>query len=221
MISRVPLVDRVIEALQAEVTSGRLAPGTKLPPEPDLMRRLGVGRSTLREAVRVLAHGGVLEVRQGDGTYVRATAPAEPLAARLRRATYAEVTEVRRLIEIGAAQLAAERRRQEDLRGMRRALDERRAAFQAGALERMVDADLDFHRAVVAASHNAVLRDVFDSFSGALRSALSGLAHDPELHRDATEVHESLYRAIEAGDAPAAGAITDGLLRRISGRLEE
>jgi DNA-binding FadR family transcriptional regulator len=219
MISRVALVDQVIEALQRDIAQGRLEPGARLPAEPELMRRLGVGRSTLREAVCVLAHGGVLEVRQGDGTYVRATRLAEPLARRLQRATFQEVNEVRRMIEIEAARLAALRHDGDDLRRMREHLDRRGARSRAGDLAGMVEADLAFHQAVVGAAHNGVLTDLFASFEDALRDALTGLVNDPELYQDATDIHERLHLAVAAGDPVAAAAVTEELLAGISERL--
>jgi GntR family transcriptional regulator, transcriptional repressor for pyruvate dehydrogenase complex len=221
MISRIALVDQVIDAIQRDIAGGRLPRGGRLPPEPELMRRLGVGRSTLREAVRVLAHGGVLEVRQGDGTYVRGVGLAEPLARRLRRAGLRDVNEVRRMIEIEAARLAAERRTTYHVDGMREALDRRLAAYRAGDVEPMIDADLDFHQIVVGAAGNAVLRDLFASFSDVLRDALRRTVNDPDLGRDATAQHERVFEAIAGRRPEEAAAATADLLAGIEEMLRE
>src|ERR1700690_3528049 len=115
------LVDQVIEHLKAAIASSDYGMGAKLPAEPMLVKELGVGRSTLREAIRVLAYNGMLEVRQGDGTYIRALpANSEPLAYRLRRAKVREVQEVRRTLEFEIVRLAAERRRKRDLEQIRK-----------------------------------------------------------------------------------------------------
>src|SRR5512146_1962379 len=95
-LARRRLVDAVIEYLQEEISLGRLTPGDRLPTEGELTTSLGVSRTTLREAVAALAHAGLLDVRQGDGTYVRADATAgESLDRRLQRAAILHVYEVR------------------------------------------------------------------------------------------------------------------------------
>ena len=105
---RASLVDQVIDQLKDQITSGAWAVGDKIPPEPVLSDGLGVGRNTVREAVRALTHAGLLECRQGDGTYVRATCEmSEAVRRRLRTAELVEVLEVRRLLEMEAARLAA------------------------------------------------------------------------------------------------------------------
>ncbi|RMD78800.1 MAG: FadR family transcriptional regulator, partial [Chloroflexi bacterium] len=73
-ITRRRLVEQVIDHLRQQIATGTYPIGSRLPPEPQLMAQIGVGRSTVREAIRALAHEGLLEVRQGDGTYVRALA---------------------------------------------------------------------------------------------------------------------------------------------------
>ncbi|MFZ0218448.1 MAG: FCD domain-containing protein [Candidatus Dormiibacterota bacterium] len=216
MISRVALVDQVIDSLRHQIASGQLPLGARLPPEPELMRQLGIGRSTLREAVSVLAHGGVLEVRQGDGSYVRSTGEGEPLARRLRRAELADVVEVRRLIEVGAARLAAARRTESDLGTIRAAVRQRRES--RGGPD-FVDVDLAFHRAVVDAAANPVLRDLFASFSDALRRTIATMVDDPDLTGDTQDLHEAVYEAIAAGDAVTAGERTAALFDDQARRL--
>src|SRR5829696_1945154 len=107
LLVRAPLVDQAIASLRDRVLAGVWAVGERLPAEPALAADLGVGRSTVREAVRALAHAGVLEVRQGAGTFVRAAPAAAELALRLQRAQALEVYEVRRALEVEAAALAA------------------------------------------------------------------------------------------------------------------
>src|SRR5204863_9149285 len=121
--------------------------GTKLPGETTLAATLGVGRSTVREALRALAGAGLVQPRQGAGVFVIATEPAADLGARLRRAAVTDVYEVRMMVETQAARLAAERRTPADLEALDAALAGRRAATTGSDAE-FIDADIALHAAV-------------------------------------------------------------------------
>lgn len=205
-----PLVEQAAERLRAQITGGTWPVGTRLPGETTLARELGVGRSTVREALRALAGAGLVRPRQGAGVFVIATEPAEDWPTRLRRAAVADVYEVRMAVEVHAARLAAHRRTPEDVTAMQLALEGRRAAA-AGGDAAFIAADVTFHAAVVAAAHNPVLADLFTEFTPVLREglvdllALTGLrAHDPNT---ADEAHAALVRAVAEGDAEAAAEI--------------
>ena len=219
-IKRRQLVDDVIAHLEAAIAAGRYQVGARLPAEPELTAELGVGRSTLREAVRALAHGGVLEVRQGAGTFVLA-APAlgEPLSRRLQRARLREVQEVRRALELETARLAAERHSADDLRQMRAALAERQRALERGDAAAALDADIAFHEAIAVATGNSVLADLYRAFSAILRPALAELWSEPGGGSAAGSLHEELLTAIVAGDGPSAVAATERLLNRHKGQF--
>jgi len=204
-LRRSPLTDLAVRQLREELASGRWPVGARLPAEPELAEQLGVGRSTLREAVRVLAYAGLLETRQGSGTYVRSAAAESGWQARLRRAEVLEVYEVREALEVQAARLAAARRTETDLAALRTRLATRDAARRSARGGQFVDADLAFHRAVIAAAHNLLLTEMFDAFEAALREALAAIVSDRELD-DVTvaPTHARLVAAIESGDAQAA-----------------
>lgn len=204
-IERKKLGDQVIHQLQEKISLGELKPGEKIPTETELMALFGVGRSTVREAVRVLAKAGLLEVRQGDGTYVLdRTNNLEPLEHRLRRASILEVYEVRRALELEIAKLAARRRSEEDLLAMRESLAKRREARRVNDNRSYVDADLFFHLAIAAASKNSVLTDLYFSFSNTVRDALDKLISDQELYQNQISIHEQLLAAIAQQDEQAA-----------------
>lgn len=169
-VRREPLADQAAELLLARIRSGEWGLGEKLPGETTLAPQLGVGRSTVREAIRQLAGRGVLASRQGAGVFVTALDAPEDWDAVLRRAGVVAVIEARVAIETEAAALAAARRTPADLRAIRRALAER--AEHRSDIESHVDADTVFHRAIVAAAHNPVLLDLFDSFTPRLREAM-------------------------------------------------
>ncbi|MEV5879780.1 FadR/GntR family transcriptional regulator [Streptomyces sp. NPDC052101] len=210
-----PLVEQAAQRLRQQIAAGHWPVGGKLPGETTLAKELGVGRSTVREALRALAGAGLVRPRHGAGVFVIATEPAEDWPTRLGRAAVTDVYEVRMGVEVQAARLAAHRRTPEDVSALRAALDGRRAAV-AGDDAGFVDADIALHTAVVAAAHNPVLADLFTEFTPVLREglvtllSLTGLReHTPDTG-DAT--HTALVRAITAGDPDRAAAVLLGEL---------
>ena len=213
-IRRGSLCDEVITQLREQISSGSWPVGERIPPESELIERLQVGRGTVREAIKALAHIGLLEVRQGDGTYVKSRSElAGALRRQMRNVTDVHVHEVRRGLEVEGARLAAKRRTDEDLRAMAAALDERDVASAAGReLGRWdeswgvpwVEADVRFHQAVVAASHNPMLNELYLEISAELSSSLLRFAehedHEPYLVRG----HRALLDMIRVGDEKAA-----------------
>lgn len=207
------LVDQVIEELQQRISLGALAPGERLPTEDQLTAQLGVSRTTLREAVGVLTHAGLIDVRQGDGSYVRAApVSTEPFERRLRRAAAAEVYEVRRTLELETARLAAARRTAEDLVQMRAHLAARNAARATGDVDVFVDADVALHVTIARASRNAVLADLYAAFAAVLRETIADVARDPTLREDTSGLHSQLVDAIARRDASAAVQATHDIL---------
>lgn len=208
-LRRSPLVDLAVAQLREQVLSGQWAVGTRLPAETELAQRLEVGRSTVREAVRALVHAGLLETRQGSGTYVRSVTPEAGWEPRLRRAAVLDAYEVRQALEVQAARLAASRRTDADIAALRACLAGRERARAHGRDARFIELDLAFHRAVVAAAHNPLLAEMFDSFVAVLREALLTVVTDSGLGNvGADAAHTRLAEAIEAGNAAAAERAT-------------
>jgi GntR family transcriptional repressor for pyruvate dehydrogenase complex len=206
-LRRSPLVELAVSQLREQVLSGQWPVGGRLPAETELAQRLEVGRSTVREAVRALVHAGLLETRQGSGTYVRSVTPGADWEPRLRRAAVLEAYEVREALEVQAARLAASRRTETDIEALHASLAERERA--RGADARFVEADLAFHRSVVAAAHNPLLAEMFDSFAAVLREALIAIRADQTVQSAGSDAaHARLAAAIEAGDAAAAAQAT-------------
>ncbi|MCY0937261.1 FCD domain-containing protein [Streptomyces sp. H34-S4] len=171
--------------------------------------QLGVGRNTVREAVRALVHTGMLEALQGDGTYVRAASDfGAAVQRRLRRAGAMEAYEVRVGLERDAARHAALRRTPQDLAALRAALAERDAAWDSEPAGAFVEADLAFHRTVAAAAHNSVLADLYEHLAGALRFTVQSVVATPapDAARHQLDAHLAIVEAIEAGDPDAAEA---------------
>ncbi|MEV5764403.1 FCD domain-containing protein [Micromonospora sp. NPDC052213] len=202
-------VRQTIAQLRERILGGEWPVGGRIPTEPQLVAALGVGRNTVREAVRALVHAGVLECRQGSGTYVVSTDELAPVVARrLTVDRAAEVVEVRHAFEVEAARLAALRRTPEDLAALDDALAVREAAWLGGRVDEFVEADAALHTAVVAAAHNGMLAELYASVGAALRSTITqsmGGALEPERYVD----HSRLVEAIRAGD-PGRAAIEAG-----------
>lgn len=203
-VRRAPLADQAAELLLERIRSGEWALGEKLPGETTLAPQLGVGRSTMREAIRQLAGRGVLASRQGAGVFVTALDAPEDWDAVLRKAGIVAVIEARIAIETEAAALAAARRTPADLRAIRRALAQR--AEHLSDIDSHVDADTVFHRSIVAAAHNPVLLDLFDSFTPRLREAMIEMLRiRRHFGGDADQdVHAELADAIADRDEGAA-----------------
>jgi DNA-binding FadR family transcriptional regulator len=200
---RASLVDQVIDQLRDEIGSGAWAVGCKIPPEPALSESLGVGRNTVREAVKALTHAGLLECRQGDGTYVRATSEMSgAVRRRLRTAEVMDILQVRRALEVEAARLAATQRTGEDLAAIEAASARREACIAASDVAAFVDADLAFHTAIVEATHNPVLIELYRDFTEAVRTSIS--ATGSALPSNEEIPHLPIATAIRAGDVEAA-----------------
>jgi len=163
------LTDEAIDKIKGMITSGALGPGDRLPREADLAERLGLSRNSLREAVKALSMIRVLDVRQGDGTYVTSLEPDLLLDALSfvvdfhRDDTVLQFLEVRRILEPASTALATERMTPADVAKLQAVLDELGAD---PTIEALVANDLEFHRQIAAGSGNAVLCSLIDGLSG-------------------------------------------------------
>ncbi|MCB5168093.1 FadR family transcriptional regulator [Streptomyces bambusae] len=207
---RSALADQVIAQLRNQITSGEWPLGSRIPTEPELVEMLGVARNTVREAVRALAHNGLLDIRQGSGTYVIATSElAGVMHRRFADADPRHIAELRATLESSAARLAAERRTERDLVQLDALLARREQAWAGGDAEVFVAADVSLHMAVVAASHNDVLIALYADLGDLLRDWLRedvGTELTPDTHMD----HARLVEAIRRGDGDAAASEAAG-----------
>src|SRR5205809_3986555 len=162
------VTEGAIDKIRERIVSGAWGPGDRLPKESELAAQLGLSRNSLREAVRALSQLRVLEVRQGDGTYVSSLEPDLLLESTrfvshlLADRTVIEVFEVRRLLEPAAAALASVRMDEKEHATLRRELDRVLAATN---VEQLVEADAAFHATVAQASGNSVLSSLLESLS--------------------------------------------------------
>ncbi|GAA1252146.1 FadR/GntR family transcriptional regulator [Kitasatospora nipponensis] len=222
---RLSLVDAAIEQLRGQLAEGRWAVGERIPTEHELAERLQVGRNTVREAIRVLVHAGMLVTRQGEGTFVRSTSDPAAVLRGVQRSDVRDVLEVRAALEAEAARLAAVRHTPEDLRRMRDAL-EREAAVIAAHPERTgreatVEHDLEFHTAVVEAAHNPALTEVYRYFGASVRESMRAAFGDHEMPEVVVATHAALVDAIESGDPERAEAACRALLAEPTAAVEQ
>lgn len=220
-VRRPQLVDEVIQQLRVRLAAGEFRIGDKLPPESVLVAELGVGRTTLREAIRVLEHAGLLEVRQGSGTYVRSLNERGGLATRLRQARVLEVLGVRRALELEMTRMAATYRTDDALITMRDILDRMHSSLESGDELGFVDADMEMYRVIAAETNNSILIEMYTSFSEALRLALGQVIAIPGVMQNCLGRHEDLFEAITAHDPDRAEAIARAHLERITGLIED
>ncbi|HEY3713765.1 MAG TPA: FadR/GntR family transcriptional regulator [Jatrophihabitantaceae bacterium] len=202
------VTDEAIEKLKEMIVSGALRPGDRLPREADLATSLGLSRSSLREAVRALSLVRILDVRQGDGTYVSSLA-ADTLLDALgfivefhHDASVLELLEVRRILEPAASARAATRIDDEALAELEQVLN--RSTLES-SVEDLVKNDLEFHRAIAVASGNTVLASLIENLSGPTQRARvwRGITQEGALARTLAE-HRAIFDAIRAHDPDLA-----------------
>jgi GntR family transcriptional regulator, transcriptional repressor for pyruvate dehydrogenase complex len=214
------LTDDAIRQIKDMIQSGALQPGDRLPPEHELSERLGLSRSSLREAVKVLEALRVLDVRRGDGTYVTSLQPhllLETMSFILDFHTsraVLEVFEVRGILETASARAAAARATPEDLARIEAALE---GAEATTSIEDLVAHDLEFHGTIAAASGNGYLASLVDTVSSqTVRARIwRGLTESNAVDRTLLE-HRRIAQAIAAGDTELAGALMTVHVRGVS-----
>ena len=205
IILKKSLADEVADNITGQISSGHYAVDEKLPIEPELMKQFGVGRSTIREAIKSLVNSGMVRVQQGVGTFVEpATAGREPMDKRMKRARSEDLDEIRQLLEIKIAEKAAANRTEKDITGMKGHLDARKLAAHDGLLAECIDADIRFHVAIADASGNDMLADLYRSVSVHLKSWFLQVYPDTQIFAETQAIHEQLLKSIVARDPKKA-----------------
>jgi len=205
------LVDQALEQLRLRINHGAWSVGQRLPTEPELAAELGISRNTVREAMRVLAFSGLIEIRQGDGSYLRALAdPLDTLKA-LSGCTQEQARETRQILEVEAIGLAALRRTDEDLRALREALAVSGAHYH-GDLDHYIACDLVFHGLLVDAAHNPTLSELYRYFSSVIGAQLRQTLNISPRRQQVFDLHVQLLDAVEQRDPERAKALSRQLI---------
>jgi len=176
------------------VISGGLVPGERLPPERELCSRLGVSRTVVREALNLLEARGLISIEHGRDTL--------GLLLRVQPKTLWELLEIRRILEVGVAGLAAERSGPEDVKAMRLQLDRMRDSIEVP--EGYVDSDVEFHALLARGARNEVLLTMLEPVVDLLRASRRVSAALPGRALRALGEHEGILRHVVAGDAAGA-----------------
>lgn len=217
LIKKKSLADEVASKIQARISLGKYRINEKLPIEPELMKSFGVGRSTIREAIKILANSGLLRVQQGIGTFVELPIGSkEPMEQRLKRANVQDLDEVRQLLEMKIAEKAAINRTDSDIMAIREHLANRKKATSAGLIEACIDADVQFHIAIAEASKNEILADLYKSTSIHLKNWFLQIYPDTLVFEETYMIHEQLLKSIIAGDAKKAWTIAAKIIGHVS-----
>ena len=203
--------EEIIEQVKNLIIEGVLKPGDRLIPEREMADKLRVGRSAVREAYRALEAMGLIEIRQGEGTFIKDVntdhlAQALALVLATEKDAMLELLELRKIIEVGASGLAAQRRTGEELEKMDRALAQMEKDIEAGELGQQ--ADWQFHYAVAEATHNSLIVRLMDSLkeimSVLLEKAREELYQTPGTPQRLLREHRAIYEAIKSGQDKTA-----------------
>ena len=210
VVPRPRLPDQVVVRLLAAVADSTFAPGSRLPPESVLAEWAGVSRLTLREGIKILRDKGVLRVEQGRGTFVnppQSWSVLDPALVASRSAleggaaaTAQQVTEARRVVEIGAAGLAALRRTDGQLALLRGTIERMVEAHEHDDVAAFSCADIEFHDGVLLAARNPFLAGLLQPVMALLEQVRVTTSTERGLREAAVAAHEEILAAITARD---------------------
>lgn len=211
------------DAIKALIVSGELGPGDTLPPERELAAMLGISRPTLREAIRVLSALNVVEPRHGGGTYVTSLDPrqlAQPINFLLQvdRMAFRHLLEVRQVLEVGAARLAAPRITADQLAALRELTEQ--AGRVVGRPAQFLRFDFEIHTAIIEATANPIYISLYQSIADLSLESRKRTARSPATRRAAHAGHLTIIAALTSRDADAAAAAMHDHLDVIQCALE-
>jgi GntR family transcriptional repressor for pyruvate dehydrogenase complex len=199
------LSQKVVAQISELVARGQLQPGDRLPTEREMAAQFGVSRTAVRDAIKLLAGRGILEVKRGAGIFIASregVADHFALLLRIRQGSIEELFEVRKLIEVQAAGWAAERGSPEAIAAIQRVVAEAEAALDDPAA--LARCDAAFHVAVAAAARNGVLLRIMQNLLDLLASSREESLRIPGRAARSVGEHRTVLAAIERGDAAAA-----------------
>lgn len=221
-VVRTTLTADICRKLVAHLIRGDWSTGEKIPPERVLCQQLGVGRASLREALKALEIMGMIETRLGEGTFVckRSDFFARPLLWAITgsdSSSARDLVEARKLMEVELAGLAAERATAEDLAKIGETLDLMEASLDEP--ERFLEADIDFHLAIAEAGHNRILLNAILLIRNLMREWVSSALAREGVALEALEHHKRIFLAIAKRRREQARSCMDAHLATMAGHL--
>ena len=212
-VKRYPLSKQVADKLEQMIETGEYQVGKRIPTETELMEIFQVSRNTLREAIRALTSAGVLEVKQGDGTYVRSNNRFNAnMSMKYAQVSLEDIRETRNSLELTIVKLASRRRTDEDMELITDKYLKRQGLKQDEKENTM--ADMEFHLAIANACHNQILIDLYQSIASYLENHIA--ARQAETDMDCAEIdvlHEKLYLAVRDQKENIAVACARNILK--------
>ena len=212
-VKRYPLSKQVADQLEKMIESGEYEVGKRIPTEVELMDIFHVSRNTVREAIQSLTSAGVLEVKQGDGTYVRSSNRFNAnMNMKYSQVSLDDITEARNSLEIAIVNLAAQRRTDDEMDDITEAFLKRKGLNQATKENTL--ADMEFHMAIAKACHNRILVDLYQSIASYLESHIAEKQVETSLDfLQIDELHEKLYMAIRNQEPDVARVCARNILK--------
>lgn len=212
------MAEKIAEQILVSIIDGRHAAGSSLPPEAELALEFHASRITIREAIRILRTQNIVRINRGRGTEVNSPETWTSLDAIMRVAVGGQdsvsfvtdrLLEARRIIEVGAVQLAATRRTEADLELLERSVAEMEEALDGDDIDAIVDADLRFHEQILKASGNLFVPLLFDSFGPLLVQVRRQTSAIPAVREGALRHHKAILAAVAGSDATQARVAMD------------
>ena len=222
-IERRKVYSQIAERLLAQIGAGHLRPGDPLPTERQLTQFFRVGRSSVREALRILESQGLIKpVDRGAFVVADASTPLNhslDLLLTLQGGTLRELFEVRKILEAESAALAATRRTEGELSALAGAIEEMEESLQAQ--ERYIEADLRFHLTIAAATRNRTTLHMMQAIRAPLQRALGSIYYIPGSPHRSIDQHKQILLAIRLGDAAAARLRMREHLARVESDIDD
>ena len=203
IFERSRLIPKIVETFQDKIIQGELKEGERLPSQDKLAEIMGVSRGTLREGLNQLVLMGIIEMRQGSGTYIRSVTPSTFIqslspALIMDKASTRELLDARLWIEGAVASLAAKKATQKDIQELRRILDDMKKNYEEENIDKFIGNDLEFHVMIAKSSKNRVLMKVLETIREILYEFIAGFfAVRPETVKTALRFHTRIFKAIE------------------------
>lgn len=218
--NRISLVDQVVAQIEHLIESGEWPVGEKLPPEMELMEEFDVSRNTLREAIHALVHAGLLETKQGSGTMVRSSSALEAAFNRhIEKSDLIETLEVRLALEREAAEMAAKNRTNESLADLEACMKKCQDAAGKNDVEEFIKADITFHKAMVKATNNQLLQDLYDYMTDSLYMSIRNIMIMDTPFKFEKAIHHELMNAIRNQDVAEATRYVNDYIQEFKQRL--
>lgn len=205
------LVELAVDRMRQRILQGDWHVGQRLPTEPELAVELGISRNTVREAMRVLAFSGLVEIRQGDGSYLRTAQDPLQAVQAMSRCTAEQARETRHILEAEAIGLAALRRTEQDLEALRASLAGSAEHFH-GDLDTYIACDMVFHQQLIDAAHNPALSELYRYFSGVVAAAVQDNLSAVPRCQATFDLHGQILDAIEQRDPERAKRLSRALI---------